>query len=155
MFKPSTDQMTTKYLFAVLHLLGLAIGLAAVYSRWRALRAAEQQADIAAVLHADSWYGLAALIWLGTGLMRAFGGLEKGTDHYLGNHWFIGKMTLFLIVLCLEIKPMATFMGWRAARQKGSTIDLTGTRTLATLTIAQLPLLVLMVFMAAAMARGM
>lgn len=147
--------MTTKYLFAVSHLLGLAIGLAAVYARWRALRAAKEQSDVPAILHADSWYGLAALIWVGTGLMRAFGGLEKGTEHYLGNHWFIGKMTLFLTVLCLEIKPMATFMGWRAARGKSSPIDLSMTRTLATLTILQLPLLVLMVFMAAAMARGM
>ncbi|MBL7951477.1 MAG: DUF2214 family protein [Flavobacteriales bacterium] len=147
--------MTTKYLFAVFHLLGLAIGLAAVYARWRALRQAKEQKDIAAVLHADSWYGLAALIWIGTGLMRAFGGLEKGTAHYLGDHWFIGKMTLFLIVLCLEIKPMSTFMGWRAARGKTTPIDLSGTGTLATLTLLQLPLLVLMVFMAAAMARGL
>lgn len=147
--------MTTKYLFAVFHLLGLAIGLAAVYARWRALRAAKEQADTTAVLHADSWYGLAALIWIGTGLMRAFGGLEKGTAYYLESHWFIGKMTLFLIVLSLEIKPMATFMGWRAARGKKTPIDLSNTRTLATLTILQLPLLLLMVFMAAAMARGL
>ena len=147
--------MTTKYLFAVFHLLGLAIGLAAVYARWRALRHTKTEADIPAVLEADSWYGLAALIWIGTGLMRAFGGLEKGTEHYLGDHWFLGKMTLFLIVLCLEIKPMATFMGWRAARGRKAPVDLSGTRTLATLTLLQLPLLVLMVFMAAAMARGL
>ncbi len=147
--------MTTKYLFAVFHLLGLAIGLAAVYARWRALRRTSTQADVGNVLHADSWYGLAALIWIGTGLMRAFGGLEKGTDHYLHDHWFIGKMTLFLLVLALEIKPMATFMGWRASRQKGKEVDLKGTRLLATLTIWQLPLLLLMVFMAAAMARGL
>ena len=147
--------MTTKYFFAVFHLLGLAIGLAAVYARWRALRNAKEQGDIADVLHADSWYGLAALIWIGTGLLRAFGGMEKGTDHYLANHWFLGKMGLFLIVLCLEIKPMGTFMAWRAARGKKTPIDLSKTGTLATLTILQLPLLVLMVFMAAAMARGL
>lgn len=147
--------MTTNYLFAVFHLLGLAIGLAAVYARWRALRVATDQSHTAAVLHADNWYGLAALIWVGTGLMRAFGGLEKGTEHYLGNHWFLGKMAVFLFVLCLEIKPMATFVGWRTARRKNEPVDLGPSRILATLTILQLPLLVIMVFMAAAMARGL
>lgn len=151
----SVHAMGAKFLFAVLHLLALAIGLAAVYARWRALRRVKDQHDTEAVLHADSWYGLAALLWVGTGVMRAFGGLEKGTEHYMGNPWFLAKMALFLIVLGLELKPMSTFMTWRALRGKKTPMDLSGTSTLATLTILQLPLLALMVFFAAAMARGL
>jgi putative membrane protein len=35
------------------------------------------------VFTADSFWGIAALLWIVTGLWRAFGGLEKGSDYYL------------------------------------------------------------------------
>jgi putative membrane protein len=147
--------MTLRYLFAVLHLLALAIGIAAVYGRWRALRKVKGTADLAPVFHADNWYGIAVVIWLASGLVRAFAGLEKGTDHYLGSHWFLGKMGLFVIVFLLEVYPMVTLIRWRTALKKGGVIDLSRTPLLARLTMIELPLLVLMVFMAAAMARGL
>ena len=147
--------MMTRYVFAVLHLLALAIGIAAVYGRWRALRRVKTAADLAPVFHADNWYGIAVIIWLVTGLARAFAGLEKGTDYYLGSHWFIGKMGLFLIVFLIEIYPMTTFIRWRKALKKGGLIELGRTPTLARLTLIELPLLILMVFMASAMARGL
>ena len=74
--------MTARYIFAVLHLLALAIGIAAVHGRWRALQKVKGTADLAAVFHADNWYGIAVIIWLVTGLTRAFAGLEKGTEYY-------------------------------------------------------------------------
>jgi putative membrane protein len=147
--------MTVRYLFAVLHLLALAIGIAAVYSRWRALRSVKATADLKAVFVADNWYGIAVIIWLVTGLARAFAGLEKGTAFYLENHWFIGKMGLFVIVFLLEIFPMVTLIRWRKALKKGGLIDLGKTKLLTRLTLAELPLLILMVCMASAMARGL
>jgi len=38
------------------------------------------------VFHADNWYGVAAILWVVTGLLRAYGGLEKGSAYYLENH---------------------------------------------------------------------
>lgn len=147
--------LTLRFLLAVLHLFALAIGIAAVYARGRALRRTRSTEDLPAVFLADNWYGIAALLWIATGLWRAFGGVEKGTDYYLGSHWFIGKLTLFGIVLLLELKPMTTLMRWRMALRKGAAVDTSGTPLLARLTLMQVPLLLLMVVMAAAMARGL
>lgn len=105
------------------------------------------------MFHADGWYGKAALIWVGSGLFRAFGGFEKGTEHYLQDHWFIGKMTLLGMVLLLELFPMITLIRWRAERKRGNVPDLSSAPLLARLTVLQVPILLLMVFMAAAMAR--
>jgi len=147
--------MTLRFWFAVLHLLALAIGIAAAYARWRALKKVKGTAELPAVFFADNWYGIAFLIWVVTGLVRAFGGLEKGTAYYLESHWFLGKMGLLAIILALEIMPMATLIRWRMALKKGGLIDLGKTPLLARLTFLELPLLLLIVLMAAAMARGL
>lgn len=147
--------LTLRFLLAVLHLLALAIGIAAVYGRARALSRVRSATDLPAVFLADNWYGIAALLWLGTGLWRAFGGLEKGTDYYLGSHWFVGKLGLFGIVLFLELLPMTTLIRWRMALKKSQPIALERSVLLARLTWLQVPLLLLMVVMAAAMARGL
>jgi putative membrane protein len=147
--------MTLRYLFASLHLIALAIGIAAVYGRWRALRRVKTASDLLPVFHNDNWYGIAVLLWLVTGLVRAFGGLEKGTDYYLHSHWFIGKMGLFLIVFLLEIYPMMTLIRWRRSLKRGGLVELGRTKVLARITLIELPLLVMMVFMATAMARGL
>jgi putative membrane protein len=146
--------MLLRYLIATLHLLILAIGIAAVYGRWRALRDLRTVDGLVSVFHADNWYGIAAVGWVITGLWRAFGGLEKGSEHYLESHWFLGKMGLFGIVFLLELYPMITLIRWRLARKRGSTIAIGVAPVLASLTFLQLPLLVLMVFMATALARG-
>jgi putative membrane protein len=147
--------MAIRYIVAVLHLFALAIGLAAVYGRWRALRKVRSTSDLADVFHADNWYGIAAILWIATGLLRAFGGLEKGSAYYLESHWFIGKIGLFGLVGALEIFPMVMLIRWRIALKEQAPIDLGRTALLATLTLLELPLLILVVAMAAAMARGL
>jgi putative membrane protein len=147
--------MGLSYLLATLHLLILAIGIAAVYARWRALRDLQSAADLPAVFLADNWYGVAAVGWVVSGLWRAFGGLEKGSEFYLESHWFIGKMVLFALVFLLELLPMITLIRWRIDGRNGRSSTLDRAPLLARLTLAQIPLLVLMVGMATAMARGL
>lgn len=155
MFDHGSSVMGLKLTFAILHLLALAIGIAAVYARWRGLRKLTRIEGLSEVFHADNWYGAAALIWIGTGLMRAFGSLEKGTEYYLENHWFLGKMGLFGLVLLLELWPMVNLIQWRMALRKGRPVQLDRAPTMALLTGLQIPLLLVMVCMAAAMARGL
>jgi putative membrane protein len=147
--------MVLKYILATLHLLALAVGIAAVYARWQALRRLGHGGAVQQVFEADNWYGVAALLWVGTGLWRAFGGVEKGTEHYLESHWFIGKMGLFLLVLLLELLPMVTLVRWRMARMRHQALNTARAPLLARLSLAQVPLLLLMVFMATALARGL
>ena len=65
--------------------------------------------------------GVAAALWLVTGLLRAFGGLEKGSAFYLASRLFWLKMALFALVVALEVWPMLTLIRWRVALRNGGT----------------------------------
>ena len=136
------------------HLLALAIGLPAVVLRGRALRGPFDDAALRRAFAADTAWGLAAALWLVTGLLRAFGGLEKGSAFYLGSALFWTKMTLFVLVLLLEIHPMLTLIRWRVARARGQTPDTSRARTLYVLNHVEMVVVVVMVFVASFMARG-
>ena len=137
-----------------LHLLALAIGLAAVFLRGRALRGPLDADGVRRLLAADNVWGLAALLWIVTGLLRAFGGLEKGSEFYLQSRLFWVKMALFVVVLLLEIRPMVTFIGWRARLRRGQPIDRGAAPALYTLNHIELAIVVVMVLVASLMARG-
>ena len=143
-----------RWLLAALHLLALGIGLGAVWARARALRGPLDAAGVQRVLNADSWWGIAAIVWIGTGLLRAFGGFEKGAAYYLHNTLFIVKMLLLVSLLLLEIWPMMTFIKWRIRGARGETIDASAALTLASVTYIEAALVVLMVIAATGMARG-
>jgi putative membrane protein len=137
-----------------LHLLALAIGLPAVFLRGRALKGQLDADGLRRLLAADNAWGVAAVLWIVTGLLRAFGGLEKGTDFYLRSPLFWTKMALFLLILLLEIRPMVTFIRWRIQVGRGLPVDTSVARRLYTLNHIELALLVVMVFVAGMMARG-
>lgn len=136
------------------HLLALALGLSAVYLRGRALRGPLDDAGLRRLFAADTVWGVAAALWLLTGLLRAFGGLEKGAAFYLGSELFWTKMTLFVVVVVLEIHPMLTFIRWRSALREGRRPDGTKARTLYLLNHVEMALVVVIVFVASFMARG-
>ncbi len=139
---------------ASLHYLALAIGLPAVFLRGRALKGTLDDAGLRRLFAADSMWGVAAALWVATGLLRAFAGLEKGSAYYLQSHGFYLKMGLFLAVVLLEVRPMLTFMRWRQAHRRGAPIDTSAARALFQVSHIQLSLVVAMVFIASAMARG-
>ncbi len=146
--------MYVRWLFAALHLLALGIGLGAIWTRGRALGGELDNDGLRRVFLADGFWGFAALLWISTGLVRAFAGLEKGTDYYLNNTMFIIKMALLGIILILEIWPMVTLIRWRVKLGRGEMLDTDAAPTMARISQAQVVLVVLMVFAATAMARG-
>jgi putative membrane protein len=137
-----------------LHLLALATGLPAVFLRGRALKGQLDADGVRRVLAADNAWGVAAVLWIATGLLRAFGGLEKGSEFYLRSPLFWIKMALFLAILVLEVRPMVTFIRWRIQLGRGLPVDTAGTRGLYTVNHIELALVVVMVFVASMMARG-
>ena len=139
------------WLLAALHLFALGIGLGAIVNRGAALRGNLDANGVRRVLNADTAWGIAAMLWIATGLLRAFGGFEKGSSYYLDNHVFLAKMGLLALILALEISPMITFIRWR---RRDAVIDAARAPALARISFVQAALIVLMVFAATAMARG-
>ena len=137
-----------------LHLLALAVGLPAVFLRGRALKGALDHEGLRRLLVADNVWGAAALLWIATGLLRAFGGLEKGAEFYLRSSLFWTKMSLLVLILLLEIRPMVTFIRWRIQLARGWAVDTTPARALYVHNHIELALVVVMVFVASFMARG-
>ena len=149
-----TSDGLVRWLLAALHLLALGIGLGAVWARGRALRSELDTAGLQRVFATDTWWGVAAMIWISSGLARAFGGLEKGSAYYLHNHLFWTKMGLLVAILILEVRPMLTLIRWRVQRRRGQQPDTGPAPRLAAISIVQAVLVVLMVLAATAMARG-
>ena len=139
---------------SALHLLALAIGLPAVYLRGRALKEPLDAAGFRRLFGADTLWGIAAFLWLATGLLRALGGLEKGTAYYVSSRLFWAKMALFGLIVLLEIVPMLAFIRWRIQLKRGQAPDTSRAPTFYLVNHVEMALVVLMVFVAAFMARG-
>jgi uncharacterized membrane protein len=152
---------------AWLHLVALGIGMWAVFARGEALKHAARELPAPDALRrafrADNHWGVAAVLWLGTGIWRYLGATEKTTDYYNANHVFLTKMALFLLVIVLEVWPARTLMRWRRAlRLEGgpqpggvaTTLDAAVARKIATISYVQGAIVTVMILTAVAMARG-
>ncbi|MFN0179601.1 MAG: DUF2214 family protein [Gemmatimonadales bacterium] len=147
--------MLTASILSTMHLFALAIGLPGIFLRARWLGAVQKDpAALAGVFRADNAWGIAAALWLVTGLARAFGPFEKGEAFYLHSGAFWLKMTLFALVVALEVWPMITLIKWRRAQAKKLPIDLSIAPKLQLVSRIELALTCAMPFVASAMARG-
>lgn len=143
-----------RWILASLHLLALGIGLGAVWARGRALRGPLDAAGLRRAFAADAWWGVAGVVWIGTGLWRLLGNYEKSVRYYLGHPAFHTKMGLLVLLLVLEAWPMVTLIRWRMALGRDQPVDLARAGALARISMIQALLVVLMVLAATAMARG-
>jgi putative membrane protein len=143
-----------KLALAAIHLVSLALGVFALTARARVLGAAERNQDLKPVFFWDAVYGAVAIVWLGSGLWRAFGGLEKGTEYYLANHAFWTKMLLLAALLVVEGIVAATFVRWRILVRRGETVPLANKARLVRFHHVELWLVLGMIVMATLLARG-
>ena len=143
---------------ASLHLIALGLGLGAVIARGTALREAPSNAALRRAFRSDATWGFAALLWIVTGVWRLLEGFEKPTGYYLANPVFHAKMGLFLLIVLLELWPMLTLMRWRRTFSAGESAERLMTsgpgRRIATISHIEALLVVAMVFVAVALARG-
>src|SRR5919109_1245341 len=130
----------TSAIVAALHYLALALGLPSVFLRGRALKGPLDRAGLQRLFAADNVWGIAAALWLVTGLLRAFPGLENGSAFYLASGLFWSKMALFVAVIVLEIHQMVTFIRWRAAQRRGEKPDTSNLRKLYVLNHVEMAL---------------
>lgn len=147
--------MDSRLVLAWLHLLALGTGLAGVWARARALRDFLRDPDderaMPRALVGDTWWGVAAIIWITTGVWRLLGSTDHATAYYMSNELFILKMALLVIILLLEVLPMATLIKWRMKRVPPTRHDL---RRMEAISYIQCALVIAMVMAATAMARG-
>lgn len=147
--------MLIHWLLAAVHLLAFALGFWAVLTRGTAfMRLGSGAGEVKRVLLADSLWGISALVLLITGGMRAFGGFEKGADYYLHQPLFHLKMTLFVLILLIELAPMITLIKWRIALGRGAELGTGRAKLFARISHVEALLMVLMVIAATGMARG-
>jgi putative membrane protein len=147
-----------RLVLAALHLIALGIGLGAVWARARSL--AERPVTLGAVrraLVADTWWGIAAVLWISTGLWRLLAGTEKATGYYLHNHAFFAKMGFLILILALEVWAVMTLSRWRIAVGSAGSAwqpDEAAAARVRAISYAEATLVVAMVAAAVAMARG-
>lgn len=143
---------------AALHLVALGLGLGAVIARGAALRESASNAALRRAFRSDTTWGVAALLWLGTGLWRLLAETDKATGYYLANPLFHAKMGLFVLILLLEIWPMFTLIRWRRSFSAGESAERLMTRgasrRIGVISHIEALLVVAMVFVAVAIARG-
>lgn len=151
---PHQSYRVLRLLLAATHLLALGIGLGAVWTRGRALRGIVDNAALRRAFAADAWWGVSAVLWLGTGLTRLFAATEKSVDYYLRNPLFHLKMGLFVVILLLEIWPMMTLIRWRRAIGRNQSATFSSAHRVARISLIEAFLVVIIVFVAVALARG-
>jgi putative membrane protein len=144
--------MWTSAFGSAVHLLALALGVAGLSLRIQSLRRLSVD-GLKSLFWGDSLWGLAALLWIVSGLSRLLW-LEKSPEFYLRNGFFYVKMAAFLAVFALEISPMIHFIRWRIAVAKGQTPDTSRAPFFLLTSRIQLAIVAGMVFIASLMARG-
>ena len=140
-------------LLSAVHVLTLALGLGAVFLRGRALARPLDEAGWERLLAADNAWGVAAGLWIASGLGRVFFG-GKEPSFYWRNGFFWVKLALFGLVFALELAPMMTFIRARSARRRGTAPPRFSVESYRRINLAEIGLLVAIVFAAAFMARG-
>ena len=147
--------MLSQWILAAVHLFAFALAFWAVLTRGTAFsQLSAGTGELKRVLLADNLWGLSALTLLITGAMRAFGGYEKASDYYLHQPLFHLKMTLFLLILLMELAPMITLIKWRIASSRGVALDSRRAKLYARISHVEALLLILMMVAATGMARG-
>jgi putative membrane protein len=145
--------MVVSALLSAIHVLTLALGLGSLGMRGRALARPLDHAAWDQLLAADTAWGIAAGLWIASGLARVFWG-GKTPSFYWHNGLFWTKLALFGLVFAIELRPMITFIRVRSARRNRTALPAFSVDAYRTINSVEIALVVTIVFVAAFMARG-
>ena len=142
-------------LFAFLHHLAAFTLFAALVVELILIREQPTAGAARRLLTADMVFGISAGILLVVGLTRVYY-FEKGATYYFHTWTFSAKLTLFILIGLLSIVPTRELLSWRAAVRQGQapTVSAARLRRLRTIIHLELMGVVLILLMAALMAKG-
>jgi putative membrane protein len=142
-------------LFAFLHHVAAFVLFAALVVEFVLVRYALTVGSARKILMADRVYGISAGILLVVGLGRVFH-FEKGATYYFHTGTFIAKLSLFVIIGLISIVPTLEFLSWRKSVRAGAVPQVTPEkmRSVRSIIHMQLAGIVLIILMAALMAKG-
>lgn len=132
------------------HFLGLLVLFAALTAEHLLTSRTIDGARARLLARLDAIYGVAAVLVLATGLAMVFG-VGKGSAFYLKNGLFHLKLTLFVVIALLSLKPTFFFLRHRRAEP---TAVIEVPRSVVILQRAQLALVLVMPLLAVLIARG-
>jgi putative membrane protein len=114
--------MTLEALLAYAHILAILTLVVFISSEAALCRADWMNARVVERLtNVDRIYGLAAAAVLLTGLARTWWGV-KGSGWYWHNGLLHLKLTMFVVVALMSIKPTLMFRGWRKQLESGGAL---------------------------------
>ncbi|HTT11002.1 MAG TPA: DUF2214 family protein [Burkholderiaceae bacterium] len=142
-------------LFAFLHHVAAFVLFAALVVEFIIIKDELTLQSARRLLKADAIFGLSAAVVLVVGILRVIW-FEKGTDYYMHSVPFFVKFSLFVLIGLLSIYPTVRFMSWRPAVRQGRvpTIDPGALRKVRAVVHLELAGVVVLILMAAMMARG-
>ena len=145
--------MVVSALLSAIHVLTLALGLGSLGMRGRALARPMDEAAWRQLLAADNAWGIAAMLWIASGLARVWWG-GRTPSFYWHNGLFWTKLALFALVFAIELRPMVTFIQVRSARRQGRPVPKFSNDVFSRINSLEIALVIAIVFVAAFMARG-
>lgn len=137
---------------SALHILGIALVCTFSTMRLFALR----RKDVPATRLADNGNGIGSMFLFGAGFWRLFGELEKPLGFYTANPIFWTKMGALALMVSLEMYPQYVVFPWhiRHSRKKPIEPKPGQFERMFKLCVLQLPCIVIVIFCAALMSRG-
>jgi putative membrane protein len=147
--------MTATITLAFLHHVAAFAVVALLTVELVLLRGEITVANARTLLRMDAAYGVAALALLIVGLSRVFF-TEKSPVYYFHSGTFLAKLALFIVVGVVSIYPSLKFLRWRPAlrEQRAPELDVPMRRKLRMIVHLELTLLLVILLLAAMMARG-
>jgi len=148
--------MWSDAILAYLHFASIFTLIWFLAKEWTLLQAGPERCDARRLALTDLFYFLAAMAVLASGLGRALAG-AKPWAYYAGNPVFHIKISLFVLVALLSIKPTLLIMRWRksAAADPAFRVDPREWQLARRLVLIEMHIVALIPLAAVMMARGL
>ena len=142
--------METTILVRAIHFISIFLVIASVFAELLIVQPKLKRAQILFLSKIDGLYGISSILVLGAGFLLWFV-VGKSPEFYAGNHIFYTKIGLFSVVGLLSLYPTIFFFKNRKGDPEE---EITIPKNIKTVIIIEFCILLIIPFLASAMAAG-